>query len=225
MTNITEARQEVMREHFAMWEARAEFLNQLAAQEHEEEALLLACCFIETLGNSLYGANKEGSKRTFVRVLVEHGGSPAFAGLHPEGLRRWLHSWQGRKKSALAAKLDGPLKQTVGKLLSEEEMLDALDQYVEPNEREWLKPHLWHATYAAILFTSVRSEAVHNFPAINVTFGLTVFNGEPLPDLDYTLVGPALKAVLAHCREVSLASGKYYGHDFAHLFKAQASGA
>jgi len=90
MTDSGAAYLEVMKEFFGKWVARVTFLDQLAAQGHEEEALLLACCYVETLGNSLYADKREESKRTFVRVLAEHGGNAAFGLVHPNQLREWL---------------------------------------------------------------------------------------------------------------------------------------
>jgi hypothetical protein len=39
---------------FEKWEQRAGFLLELFASGHEDEALLLCCCYSEAFGNALY---------------------------------------------------------------------------------------------------------------------------------------------------------------------------
>ena len=213
-----------MVEHFEKWAQRLTFLDSLAASDHADEALLLACCYIDTLGGSLY-PELDSSHRRFVQVLIQHSNNAAFAALHPSQVLDVLASKKASWAKILHSKLETHLKGLVGPLLDEAAFLAALQPPLDPVESKNLQPHLWRGTIASMLYTNVRSEAVHSFPPVNVVFRVSVFKGEPIGDLNYKSVGPAAKAVLAACHDISFSTGKYYGHDFAHLFGVGPGGA
>lgn len=222
--SLAAAKQAVMAEYFDKWAQRLAFLDQLAASDHADEALLLACCYIDALANNLYPGD-EGSHRKFVRVLSEHSDNPVFATVYPHQVLEFLASKNASWAKQFHNRLASHLKGLVGPLLDEDAFLDALQPPLNAQECEQLRRHLWRGSIASVLYTHVRSEAVHNFPPINVVFSVSVFGGEPIRDLNYDLVGPAVKAVLLACHDITLSTGKYYGHDFAHLFAAVHSGA
>jgi hypothetical protein len=217
--SLAAAKQAVMGEYFDKWAQRMAFLDQLAASDHADEALLLACCYIDALANNLYPGD-EGSHRKFVRVLSEHSNNSVFAAVYPPEILAFLASRDASWAKQFHDRLASHLKSLVGPLLGEDAFLGALQPPLNAQECEHLRRHLWRGTIASVLYTHVRSEAVHNFPPMNVVFGVSVFGGEPMRDLNYHLVGPAAKAVLTVCHDISLSTGKYYGHDFAHLFAA-----
>lgn len=217
MTNnsaFQSAFQAVMAEFFEKWEERLAFLEILAADGHDEEATLLACCYVESLGQSLFQPADNESKSSFVRVLVEHGSNPLFGYLHPKQLLNRLRNSKNGKENQLAKVLEQRLESLVGRLYTEEELLEAVQPPLSTADVEWLRSRLWHAKVAAIVYTDVRCPAVHDFPPVNLTFGLTEFQGCQMPDLNYGLLAPALSAILTHCKEVSFGSGCYFGHPF-----------
>src|SRR3990172_8931391 len=68
---------------------KAALTDRLFAEHHEDEARLLVCCYIEALGNGLDASTGNGA-RNFVTVLVEHGGDPVLALIHPKLLHTSL---------------------------------------------------------------------------------------------------------------------------------------
>lgn len=212
----------VMTEFFGAWEQRVVFLDELAASEHEPEAFLLASCYIEALGHGLY-PDCEGSQRAFCKALIEHGGSAVFGGHHPRALKDWLTHAQEAWARGVAVKVGAVLDGLIGTLFTEGELRRALEPYVTTAEMRHLTPSLWHATYAAVVYTDTRSEAVHNFPATAVEFSASTFGGQAVPAINYRLLAPALKAILMHCEKVSFESRLYFGHDLRKLFSATSS--
>ena len=212
---FAKAKHDGMNQYFGEWESRVAFLDALAAKSHADEALLLACCYVDVFGNNLYGG---AGHRNFVRVLVQHGGNPALGLIHPSQVHNWLVSSDAVWCKDLHSKLDGHLKKLTGQLFTDAEFALAVQPPLMAEEVEKIRPHLWRGTLASVIYTNVRCEAVHSFPPVRVSFGLTTFGGKPLEPLDYTSIAPAVKSILAYVKATSLESGKYYGHDFAHLF-------
>ncbi|MEW6488702.1 MAG: hypothetical protein AB1578_12420 [Thermodesulfobacteriota bacterium] len=63
---------------------RIAFLRELNASGHENEALMLCCCYIEALG-SHRNHGSERKAKNYCAILDEHGGNPLFGlGLIPK---------------------------------------------------------------------------------------------------------------------------------------------
>jgi len=78
-----------------------------------------------------------------------------------------------------------------------------------------IEPELWRGTFAAIVYDRFRTAAVHGFgPMDGISFDLTTFQGQPVPDIDFSMLHDCLKKVVAVARERSEKTGKWFGHDY-----------
>lgn len=217
---LASADRKVMEEYFASWENRLSFLDQLADTKHPDEALTLACCYIDTLGGYLFPRLRRNSQRRFVKVLVEHSGNPVFAAIHPRQVAEFLGDLRSEKEWArnVEKDLSAHLRTLIGQLFTEAEFVSAVCPKLTPAMTEKLRQHLWRGTIAAILYEHVRCAAVHSAPPIAVTFDRSRLHGRGIEPLHYPLVGPAVRGILAYCVQRSFSTGKYYGHDYPDPF-------
>lgn len=95
------------------------------------------------------------------------------------------------------------------------EIAGLLTSVLKAHELAWIKSELWRGTLAAIAYSRLRIPSVHGFRSVDaVSFEGTTFRGEPVPDIDFEMLHARLRRIAAAARELSLSSGKWFGHDY-----------
>jgi hypothetical protein len=76
----------------------------------------------------------------------------------------------------------------------------------------WLEREIWRGSIANAVYTSLRSPAVHFGGATHgISFGTSKFRGQPIPRIDFHTLYPALVSLLARAKQVSEATGAWFG--------------
>ncbi len=205
-----EAKREFITAYFEERASLVGFLPTLDEQGHELEARTLCLVYIEGLANGLNlpGAN---SPRYFSKALVEYSGEEQlFSLILPKWLMKALH-WKNAPRG-----LDAALATAIAALAPDQaflptEFLDRVKPHLTPDQFKWLEPELWRGSIANGVYVSLRSPAVHFG---GVTHGMSfssTFRGKPIPRIDFHNLYPALVSLLAHAKEVSEATGKWFG--------------
>ncbi len=78
------------------------------------------------------------------------------------------------------------------------------------DQTAWLRDNLFKGTIAAISYELVRSKLVHDIEAADVTFNETTINGNPVPDLNFELLYPALLNIFLRLKDKSLEANIWY---------------
>lgn len=203
---------EAIRAYFDALDSKIKFITHLEEQGRHDEALLLCCSYIEALGTHLYWPSKD-SKRNFVRALHDHGGSVAdpLRLVHPVALLRALPG-PGKSAAAIARTLE-PRLSAERELLTPANLLSAATPLLDPAALQELERLTWLGTLAAIAYGELRCAFVHRGGGPKfVSFDLSHVNRQPAPDLDFPLLLGALRNVAEAARELSLSTGKWFGH-------------
>jgi len=209
-----EAKLEFIRAFFDDLRRRSDFLVELVRTDQADEAHLLCVCYIEGLGNNLYWPEQR-SKWNFVRVLKEYGGEEALWYVHPKQLRRALADAMSQRLRSIGEKLNDDLAKAEGKLYNEEEMFTLIAPALAEDEAKMLRQNLWRGSLAALAYERIRSQLVHNLgTGHSISFDRTSFRGQAVPELDFQMLYRALGQILQAARQLSVASGTWYGHDF-----------
>jgi hypothetical protein len=94
-----------------------------------------------------------------------------------------------------------------------EEVIERLLPVVSAEAIEFLKFEAWRATVAAVVYNRIRSRLVHGLSSADfITFSVTTYQGNPLPEIGFQMLHDALSRIVKHARRESLESGKFYGH-------------
>jgi hypothetical protein len=199
--------------YFEDMQKKAKFTRHLQESGRPEEALLLCCVYIETLGNySNYRCSR--NRENFCRVLITHEARPRFALIHPRALLRSL-SGSGSDLSAIAGKIVDALEPHVTELLENREVLQLIEARLRPDERPILEAQLWRGSLAAIVYQMIRSPAIHaGRPPLSVTFDHTTYRGAPVSGVGFDELHAALVRIITKLHATSVDSGTWFGHDF-----------
>jgi hypothetical protein len=101
------------------------------------------------------------------------------------------------------------------RLYSESETVSLLATLLLASELNDAKREIWRGTFAAIIYDRFRIPAVHDFgPPDWTTFDNTTFQGQPVPGIDFFMVHDCLKKVVGVAREISIKTGKFFGHNY-----------
>lgn len=207
---------DIIRPFFDVRQKKIDFLLELNDQGHSSEALLLCCCYIDGLASSLYRPCERYSYN-FVRVLKEHGESEIFACIHTVQLESFLKSKRAEKKGeSISKKVAGTLDVNKYYLHTKDNMLSIVGEVLEADEKKWLGERLWRGTVAAIIYTEIRCQVIHNLFTIDrLPFENMTFNGKRIRQIDFDFMYPVLQRIFKKAREISLTSGRLYGCDFS----------
>lgn len=186
------------------------FLVELADLGHQDEAFLLSCCYIDWLGLGFWP--NEGSYFSFVQVLKQYGGEEVFSYIHPKMLEEALAKLRGKWAGSVLKKILPILKHSRGKIYHEDDIIALLSPELKTDERAKLKAHLWRGTIASIVYSRIRSPAVHEFGALDVSFDNTTFQDCPVPTINFQMLHNCLKRIANAAREKSLSTEKWFGH-------------
>ena len=190
---------------------KIKFLVELANSGHRDEAFLLCCCYIDWLGLGFWP--NEGSHFSFVHVLTEYGGEEVLLCIHPKMLEEALAELKGKWAGVVLKKVLPIFRQSRGKVYNQDDMIGLLYPKLTTNEQARLKGHFWRGTLAAIIYSKIRSPAVHQFGALDVSFDNTTFQGLPVPTINFQMLHKCLKRIANAAREKSLSTEKWFGHD------------
>lgn len=205
-----EAKKEFIEAFFEDLRQKAALTDRLFTDAHEDEARLLVCCYIEALGNGLEGSTGNGA-RNFVTALVEHGGNPVLALIHPKLLQTSLpyKSTAPANKTALQAAF---ARLPPNQALSEAELFTALGSGLPSDAVAFLRRELWRARIAAVAYSNIRSLGAHWFGSPgSVSFSQTIYQGRPLPEIDFSILRVALDRVIDHAQQLSTSTNKWFG--------------
>ncbi len=206
---------------FKVLNDKVAFLRRLFDSSHQDEAMTLCCVYIDGLGQAIYFPDKRSSFN-FIRALREHGEQPEqpyFDLVFPTGLVRWVDAWVKDKEEkhpqfrGLSTKVDSALASVKGQLVSEADLRRVLSQGLSHNEFQIVSPELWHGTLAYVAYQRLRSPFVHTLRGYSgVSFGQTTYNGQPVPEIDFSRLYGALESVIRYAYKISVESGKFFGY-------------
>ena len=193
--------------YFDDLEKRISFLKQLYDDKHEDEALMLCCCYIEALGSRQYHDSGRKAKN-YYQIIEEYSGEKLFSLIHPKQLRNVLINKKlfNTNITQIETIIDGFGKE----LIPQEVVFESLSSVINKDQLNWLKDNLFKGTMAAISYERVRSELVHDISTSNLTFNETRFDGKPVPDMNFKLLYPALMNIFRRLKEISLKTNKWY---------------
>lgn len=192
--------------YFDNLEKRIAFLKELYDGNHTDEALMLCCCYIEALG-SRQSHDSDRKAKNYYRILEEHCDNKLFTLIHPKQLRNVLMSQKLFKANITQIK---PIIDGFGKeLILQEVVFDSLSPVITKDQVNWLNDNLFKGTMAAISYERVRSDLVHDISTSNLTFNETIFDGKPVPDMNFELLYPALMNIFHSLKEISLKTNKW----------------
>jgi hypothetical protein len=189
---------------------KAAFTDDLYTQDHQDEARLLVCCYIESLGNGLAGSTSNAA-RNFVQAVVDHGGDPALALIHPKLLQTSLplKSVSAGNKAALQTALGGI---SSDKALSEAELFAAIGTGLPPDAITFLRRELWRGRFAMIAYSNIRSIGAHFFGSPgSVSFSKMTHGGKPVAEIQFSTLRSLLTRLLDHVEALSLNTNKWFG--------------
>ncbi len=214
------AKLQAIESYFQNLKRRSSLLVKLDDSEYKEEAQLLCCCYIESLGSAFY-ASDTGSRKNFVRVLKQYGREEVLWQIHPKQLQIWLSEPRQKRLGRIRTALNAVLENAEKKLYTEDEILALGKPRLSVQDFDYLKANLWRGTIAAIAYQRIRNRLVHEMGGPDaVTFEGTSFKGEQVPALDFSLLHRALCRIIEAMLAISLKEEKFYGHDL----KASAEG-
>lgn len=195
---------------FEVLNDKVAFLRQLFDSSRQDEAMTLCCAYIDGLGQALYFPDKRSSFN-FVRALREYGGQPYLDLFHPAGFSRWVKTQTKFRK--LSAKIDSAMAIFKGQLASEADLKHALSQTLSDNELQDISTELWHGTLAYSAYKWLRNPFVHTLRGYGgVSFGQIIYDGRPVPEIDFFMLHGALESIVRNAHEISIKSGKLCGH-------------
>ncbi len=193
-------------------EKKACLTDRLFSEGHEDEARLLCCCYIEALGNGLNPSNPGGAQN-FATVLSDHGGEPMLCLIHPRALQNSLpyKSIAPGSRTAVQTFLN---KLPANEALTETGLIDAARPELLTDALSFLQRELWRGTIAAIAYSKIRSLGAHWFASPgSVRFSQTTYQGDPIPEVDFSMLRRALGRVLQDAKTLSLNTNRWFGHD------------
>ena len=192
---------------FEKLERRTQFLSNLFESGHNEEALLLCCCYIEGFGNWLYG--KYRPTYNFVRVLKEYGEVSKFSLILPEFLKTEITEAIRKRNRQVPVEVINILAHADKRLYTEDEILALLQSVLNRKECEQIKRHFWRGTLAVFAYRRIRSENVHWL--VGPTKFAPFADGTYFPEFEEFYA--ALSNIVNKAKQLSLNSRRWFGHD------------
>ncbi len=186
------------------------FTDDLFAQGHQDEARLLVCCYIESLGNGLVDSTATPA-RNFVQAVVDHGDDPALALIHPKLLQTSLplKSVSPADRAALQAAFAGLAPD---KALKEKELFAVIGTALSTDAVAFLRRELWRARFAMIAYSNIRSIGAHFFGSpSSVSFSQMTHGGKPVSEIQFSTLRSVLARVIDHAETLSLTTNKWFG--------------
>jgi len=176
------------------------------------EASTLCLVYIDSFSQWLFWPRSQ-TGRNFVEALVEHGGDPEFALIHPLALTRAFEAMKGHWKD-FATRLGGLFPGPAYSLRAKSEFLAEVAPGFTQSEAKLLEAELWRGTIASVVYTRLRNPSVHSFRrAAEISFDSTTYQGEPARPITFQRLHQALLKLIAEARARSMANNQWFGND------------
>jgi len=205
----------VIEAYFRELQARAEYLRELHAGDHPNEALCLCCCYIDAIGEGYYQdvTDDHGQRRTpteysFFRILRDHSGDDLFHHIHPKQMLFGLAAFDQGIFDRCEAALCGLLEGEHVDLMTEVEMRTLLTPLVEPRDREKLARNIWRGAMATVVYEQIRGTLVHRIVGPDgISFDRTRFRDRSPLRISFIELHPCLLRIIAAVAGESLVKG------------------
>lgn len=202
---------EVFEAYLRYLDAKVAFLEHLYRNDHKEEALTLCCVYIEGLAQRIYSTEqkKEGSRKLFVRVLLQHGGEESLCLVDPPTL---ANSVRGAKKCGaphleLATSIEENFCESPVQLRTIDDLVAEAEAKLGAEELALLKETAWMGTIAALAYREFRNPLIHDLHASHgLVFSNTLYRGSPIGRISFVDLYRALVRVVDHWKTVFAAS-------------------
>ena len=200
-----------IREFFVDLAEKASYAQALYLARRRDEARLLACIYIESLGNGLYYPETPFS-RNFCRALIEHSASERLSLVAGKWLLKRL-PWKSIA-SPPRAELEGMLRAIdIDEAVLYGDFLLTARPLLSPKSFAVLEREIWRGTTAMVLYSELRSPGVHWFGSPGgISFSETTFRSLPLGRIGFEDLHAALETILEYTKGVSLSSGNWFGN-------------
>ena len=193
---------------------RIEFLRELRATGHENEAMLLCCCYIDGLANYLYWPDSAGH-RSFVHAVREFGPHEFLARIHPTQLREAIARRTGRRAGVALSIVEQLESEFAGALMQQEVVERFIAEHADAEIQAWIGKNLWRGTLASIAYESLRVPSVHNLGAAGaISFGQGNVDGDGIPNIDFEILLDTLQPIYDEARQRSITTNQWFGHDW-----------
>lgn len=194
---------EVFEAYIRYLDTKVAFLEHLYRDDRKEEALTLCCVYIEGLAQRIYSTEqkKEGRRKLFVKVLLEHGGEESLCLVDPPTLANSLRgaSKCGASHLELASGLKDHFCDSPVQLRTFDELLAEAETKLGAEELALLKETAWMGTIAALAYREFRNPLVHNLHASHgLVFSNTLYRGSPIPRVSFKDLYRALVRITVH---------------------------
>jgi hypothetical protein len=192
--------------YFDDLQSRVGFLAELHATGRKNEALLLCCCYIEALGSRASGDSEKA--RNYCSILVQHGGSEIWRLVHPKQLRNVLAS-----KPLFVdvfSQLEPLIAESGKQLIDPDELLARLNPILTETQQNWLQRYVFRGSMANISYERIRCELVHDISANDVSFSETIYDGNPVPNLDFEMLYSSLRKIVDALQESAVSSNRWW---------------
>lgn len=206
-----DAKRQFIEAYFDELAGKIPMLMRLSRDGHKDDARLLACCYIEALGNWLQGSTSVGASN-FVYAL-KHFTDNNQIGLILLPLLRESLPFKNLTAAARPQLETALSALPQDEALSKEELLNAMRPTVSEAAVDFLRREAWRGTVASYVYGQMRSPAAHwGGSAGALTFSRTTYRGGRLRKIDFFVLKAALEQIIAHARTVSLETNKWFGH-------------
>lgn len=206
------AKREFITAFFDDAENRAAYLLDLHAKGRDPEATTLCLVYIDSFSQWLFWPRSR-TGQNFVQALVDHGGDPEFALIHPLAAIRAFETMKNQWKN-FATKLRSHFPGPEYSLFEKHNFLTELAADFTDREAKLLGVELWRGTIANVVYTRLRNPSVHSFRrAAEISFDSTTHHGQPARPINFRRLHKALLKIIAEARARSMANNQWFGDD------------
>ena len=187
------------------------FLRQLFDSQRQDEAMTLCCVYIDGLGRLHFPDDR--SAFNFVRALREHGEQPYLDLVHPAGLVRWLKLGSQTAKSSEVSSQDrfghGSVRR--GNLSAKPNSSKrSYKDSATANFRSSLPSCGEERLHTSLTSGYETRSSTHCAATVEFVDEIT-YDGQPVPEIDFSMLHSALESLARHAYEISVKSGKFFG--------------
>jgi len=196
----------LIKEYFKDIEERIEYLDKLVDDNHQDEAFLLCSVYIESLANRYY--QEYGSSKGFCYALIELTDNILYSLLHPKQLVSKIEN-NGLFKGDIdeIKKIISPLQNELHTL---EKINKLLNGILDTEQQKWISDYWFKGSMAMIVYERIRCDAVHDLWTTQLSFGNTLVDNNPVPDIDYKLLKNGLDKIVSFLKKTSLEKRKLF---------------
>lgn len=207
MPKESEAKAFLIEAYYNDIEQRISFLKELHDGGHNNEALMLCCCYIEALGSQRYH-DSERKAQNFCTILEEDSGNLIFGLIHPVLALKVLGSKKLFQENF--SSIETALSSLGNTLCNKEKFYELIEPLTTARQHEWFTENIFKLTIAAISYDQVRSELVHDISTSTVNFNGTTFNGVQVPSLNFDILYRALQNIFSNAKYQSVNVNQWY---------------